>query len=135
MAIRDTRTKNVIAINSFSYLEDIVTESDLLYGSYKNLDMLSFIEIPSIIPGDYELEIVVDKGMYLPKQGVNTCLNFDFAIEHVAIKGDAQDSNRYDIVAVLPAQQDHLTNTSTMKVEVKFNKHLVLEDLIPGGDF
>ena len=67
MAIRDTRTKNVIAINSFSYLEDIVTESDLLYGSYKNLEMLSFIEIPSISPGDYELEIAVDKGMYLPK--------------------------------------------------------------------
>ena len=52
-------------------LEDIDTSKAIV--SVHN-DMISYIEAASLDSGEYELEILVFKSMFLPHAGVKTCL-------------------------------------------------------------
>jgi len=69
-------------------------------------------------------------------------LNLDLSIEHIATHATSGETGegefaatRYEVLAVLPATQDHLlTNQSAFKIEVKFDRELNLEELMPGAD-
>lgn len=47
--------------------------------------MLTFIEIPNIPAGLYELQILVVKGLFLPTKKFKTCITFDLVIEYITI--------------------------------------------------
>ena len=45
-------------------------------------DMLSFIQIPSLEAGDYQLQIIVPKGHWTYTRQFETCLNFRVVLEY-----------------------------------------------------
>jgi len=101
MSLRDSKTKNLIANEKLTYIEDLDAEEGTISGNLENNDMISYIELPQVEPGMYELTVAVDKGMFLPRKGIKTCLNFDITVEHVAVRG-ASEENRYEVVSVMP---------------------------------
>lgn len=83
LTLRDRATENVIAVEKYESLEDYEGDTEDSIFSLDN-DMVSYIEIPSVDVGDYDLEILVRKFLFLPSKKDRTCLNFDLFIEYVS---------------------------------------------------
>lgn len=81
MTLVDKKTNNIIAVEKIGSLEDINTDNDEIT---MDNDMISFIELPSIDEGMYELQILVMKSLFLPTVQYKTCLNFDLTLEYVS---------------------------------------------------
>jgi hypothetical protein len=92
--------------------------------------MLSYIELVDIPVGTYELVISIAKALFMPPTtSYPTCLTFDLNLEHVPMRSDSK--NFYQVVGILPEDMNHLTPSSLLKIELKFDKDLILSDLMP----
>lgn len=80
MNLVDAKTKKVLAIEKTSMLEEIVDNKDVI--SLDN-NVASYIEVPYVKKGDYELQILISKAQFLPSQGQTTCINFDLTLEYI----------------------------------------------------
>lgn len=127
MSLIDTKTKNVLAVETIGSMQDIELETSSI-----NLedDMLTYIEIPNIDAGMYEIQILVVKGLFLPTKKFETCLVFDFVIEYVTRPRSIESSPSYQVLSVFPTNSNSLRKTKGKKIEVKFDRDVNLDDLI-----
>lgn len=93
-------------------------------------DMLTFIEVPKIEAGLYEIQIMVVKGLFLPTKRFQTCLTFDLVIEYVGVSQNKPDDPSYQILSVFPAKANKMKPRKGTKIEVKFDKDLQIDDLV-----
>ena len=95
IALRDLKTGNIIATERIASLEDIETSetTDLSKTSpitSQTADMLSFLELPTIQQGDYDLELTFLEAFFLTNpsssssKASHTCLDFDLNVEYVS---------------------------------------------------
>ncbi|CDW81429.1 laminin subunit alpha-like [Stylonychia lemnae] len=131
LSLTDKKTSNVIAIETFGSLEDIDTQ---IKDMTPTNDMVSYVEIPNLEAGDYTLQIMIQKGLFL-KKSVNdiACIGFDFTLEYVARSGSsASDENaELEVVSVMPLKQQikRLLERRKFKVQVKFNRDVDINNL------
>lgn len=122
MSLIDKKTNNIIAIENVVSLEDVQGEDEVI--SLDN-DMVSAIEIPSINSGAYELQVLIQKSLFLPTKAYRTCLNFDFTLEYIArtISKEQEISQdlAYEVITVYPAKLKRIRPTAKGKVDVRFN--------------
>lgn len=122
MSLVDVKTKNILAIEDIETLEDI--QSGLEDASMDE-DMVSFIEMPKIPAGDYELQILVMRSLFLPTKEFPTCISFDLSIEYIVRSISKQQalsvnsgSPTYEVLSVYPARLKKLTTQKKGKIDV-----------------
>ena len=128
MMLVDKKTNNVIAVEKTNSLESVDTSEEDV--SMSENDIISFIEIPNLDQGVYELKIFVMKALFLPTKLFKTCLNFDFQLEYVTLNGFSESSNQYEILSVYPSEVKKLPKNRNFHMEVKFNKPLDIDSMV-----
>ena len=63
LSLVDLKTKNILAIEDIATLEDLQAG---LEAESMDDDMVSFIEVPKLDAGEYELQILVMRSLFLP---------------------------------------------------------------------
>jgi hypothetical protein len=129
MTLIDSKTNNVVAIEKISSLEDIDTKGDEIT---MDNDMITYIELPSIDEGLYELQILVMKSLFLPTIKYKTCLNFDLTIEYVSrnLNMNEDSLQQYEVLRVFPSQVKNVNIEKGGKMEVKFSQPLNIDNMI-----
>jgi hypothetical protein len=130
LTLRDKKTNNVVAVETYSSLEDVEGDDTSMFNMQN--DMMSYIEVPNMEEGDYELEIWVRKSLFLPSKQLKTCLTFSIFIEYVARStrdGSLSSNSDYEVIMVMPQKLSEMKPESKSKIEVKFNKPLDMDDL------
>jgi hypothetical protein len=85
--------------------------------------MSSFIEIPSLPKGTYELQILINKSLLLPTNKFTTCINFDLTLEYIVNKEPSftPDNEQYEILSVFPANIEKMSRHGKTKIDLRFN--------------
>ena len=79
--------------------------------------MVSYIELPQISAGEYELELIIDKSLYLYQRKSPSCLTFDLSLEHVAIRHNS-DAARYEVLTVIPSIVEHINPNASSSLKI-----------------
>ena len=117
MTLIDSKTKNIVALEKTSSLEDVSSAGQEF--SLDN-DMITYIEVPKIEAGLYELQIHVMKSLFLPTHKFATCLNFDLTVEYVSRQIYQDDSPLYEVTRIFPTEST-LVKDKSQRMAVKFN--------------
>jgi hypothetical protein len=131
MTLIDERTGDVVKLERTSSLEgDKEAPAQAVSQAH---DTTSFIEVPALEAGQYRLEIVLRRSLFLPTKQWPTCLSFDLVAEYVArTHRGSKEEGMYEVLAVRPLTLEKLEVTSARVIEVDFDKELVLDDLVNG---
>ena len=92
--------------------------------------MISYIEVASLDSGAYDLEILIPKSAFLPTKEYKTCVSFDLSVEFVSRSVRDTDTDKYEVIAIMPSKFDNLKTEHPMKIEVKFNREVDLDSLM-----
>jgi len=129
LSLYDERTGGIIQSERTASLEgDRESGTPLSAAS----DMASFVEVPKLDAGRYRLEIVIRRSMFLPTKQYPTCLAFGLVVEYVARDRSIADTAMYEILAVFPMTLNRLDPSEERVIEVSFDRHIVLDDLVDG---
>lgn len=132
MALYDEQTGAIVSLERISSLEG---ESTTSAGAVSTAhDTTTFIEIPALEAGQYRLEILVRRSLFLPSKKYTTCLGFDLVVEYVARthKGASNKGMLYEILAIRPLRMEQLEVDTARVIEVDFDRELILDDLVNG---
>jgi hypothetical protein len=95
--------------------------------------MATYVEIPALAAGNYELEIALQKSLFLPTKVFPTCLGFNLVLEYIVRdKNHATDDGMYEVLSVRPLAIEQLLPSDETVIEVNFDKDVILDDLVNG---
>ena len=95
-------------------------------------DKTTFVEVPSIDKGEYTLEVVLPRALFLASAHEPTCIGFDLAVEYVTRSHAPQDADKYEILSVRPLELNQISPNEDTIIELDFDKDVVLDDLVHG---
>ena len=98
MALFGESTGSIIKVDRTSSLE-----AHAVQGLSTDNDMATFIEIPSIDAGNYMLEVVLRRALFLPTKKYPTCLSMTLVSEYV-VRGDKglASDGKFEVLAIFP---------------------------------
>ena len=112
-------------------MEDIATLEDIQNGledASMDDDMVTFLELPKIAAGEYELQILVMRSLFLPTREFTTCISFALSIEYIVRSISKQQAlsttgsgPTYEVLSVIPPRLKKLSSDKKGKIDVQFN--------------
>jgi hypothetical protein len=127
MTLTDESTGDIVELERTSSLQGTRPSK------HERNDMATYIEIPEIDAGNYELELLIQRSMFLPTNVFPTCLEFTFVIEYIVRdKHHHDEDGMYEVLAVRPLNIEQLLPSDETVIEVNFDKEVVLDDLVNG---
>ena len=127
MSLIDESTGDIVQLERTSSLQGARP------ASHEHNDMATYIEIPALEAGNYELEIALQKSLFLPTKVFPTCLGFTFVLEYIVRdKHHPADDGMYEVLSVRPLAIEQLLPSDETVIEVNFDKEVILDDLVNG---